>query len=237
MAHFGSPSESPPFLAVVGDVEGSRELADRAGFQRRLTSVLSLVNGILGPNRLAAEVRITAGDEVQGLLSDPAALVEVAVAVADHLHPVRVVLGAGWGPLTTDPGPDVALLDGPCFHRARRSLEEARRRGTWVRVEGLAPLEDGTLSALFGLMGAIRSRWTEKQAGYAREAREGLQKDVAERAGVSPSVVSESLKAARFDAVLEGAEAARRILERFGSTAELGIDSGPNPNPSRRAGG
>lgn len=236
MSAFGFRTEQPAFLAVTADVVGSRELPDRAVFQRRLVATLASLNEEIGEVRVAAPLRITAGDEVQGLLVDPGAFVDVAVRLADELHPVQAVLGAGWGPLSTDPGPDVALLDGPCFHRARSALDDARRLGVWARVEGFGETTDGVLSALFQLMGAIRSRWTDKQAGYARGARRELQKTVARRAGVSPSVVSESLKAARFDAVRAGEAAARDLLTKFAYRPEVISDSAPGPNTNGDSG-
>jgi hypothetical protein len=57
-----------------------------------------------------------------------------------------------------------------------------------------------------------------------------LRKDVAARFGVSPSVVSESLKAAAFDAVREGEEALVTMLSEFGSKAEFKSDSAAKEN-------
>jgi hypothetical protein len=121
--------------------------------------------------------------------------------------------GVGRGPLTTDLHDDVALLDGPCFHRARHALETARHDDVWLRSEGLGPPHDAVLGSLFGLMGAVRSRWTDVQARYVREARGRLQREVAERLGVSEPAVSKGLNAARFAAVAEAERAARALLD------------------------
>lgn len=208
------------YLALIGDVVGSRELEDRAGVQRRLRELLADLNRELdaeapGDGPLAAELAVTAGDEVQGLLLRPGAAVDVLVRLADALHPVRLAWGVGAGELETDLEGDVSLLDGPCFHRARTALEGAAEEGAWARVVGLGPAVDRGLSSLFRLMGAIRQGWTDTQARYVRAVRGRLQKEVAERFDVSPSVVSESLKAARYRDLLEGEAAARDLLARF----------------------
>jgi hypothetical protein len=76
------------------------------------------------------------------------------------------------------------------------------------------------LSYQFELMEAIRSRWTRRQAATVRAARRALGKDVAAEFGVSPSVVSESLKLASYRA-LQGAErACASLLGQFGCSAE-----------------
>ena len=235
------------YAALIGDVVASRELEDRAGVQRRLRGLLSELNrqlregggeaaepggGKAAPGRppLAVELGVTAGDEIQGLLLRAEAAVDVMVRLADELHPVRITWGIGIGDLETDLEGDVSLLDGPCFHRARSALERAARDGAWARLEGIDPVLDRGLSALFRLMGAVRDGWTETQARYARATRGRLQKEVAEEYGVSPSVVSESLKAARYRDVLEGEAAARELLSRFGPGAEEAPDSVPAPN-------
>lgn len=246
-----------PYLALIGDVVGSRELEDRAGVQRRLRGLLEALNRELGapgegedPLRggvdadgarrvtrdgppLAAPLAVTAGDEIQGLLLRPDAAVDVLVRLADDLHPVRIAWGLGAGELETDIGGDVSLLDGPCFHRARTALEGAAKDGAWARAVGLDPAVDRGLSALFRLMGAVRDGWTDTQARYARTVRGRLQKEVAERFDVSPSVVSESLKAARYRELAEAEEAARALLARFGAGGEATPDSPPVPNAER----
>lgn len=230
MTRSGYSAESRRFLAVIADVQGSRDIADRAAFQRRLVKTLKRVNSMFRGERLPANFRITAGDEIQGLLANPADLVDVTAALADELHPVRLVFGAGWGHLATDLAADVATLDGPCFHAARRSVTQASRQGTWVQVEGFGDVEDEAVSAVFFLIGALRDGWTATQTKYARATRGKLQKHVAEHFDVSPSVISESLKSARFEAVLAGERALRSLLTRFGDFAEVYERSAKIPN-------
>ncbi len=223
MGVFGKIAERR-YLAVEGDIVGSRRIPHRNAFQRRFLAAIDAANAAVGARALAAPLKMVAGDEVQGLLAKPEAAVDLVVCLTDGVFPVRIVFGFGYGALDTDVGPDVSHLDGPCFHRARAALESARKRGVWVRAEGFPPPLDPALSAVFRLLDAIRLEWTEKQARYVRAARGRLQKEVAASFGVSPSVVSESLKAAHFEAVLEGEDAARALLTHFGNKPESFTD-------------
>ena len=217
MTKFGKKGEV--FLALIGDVEGSRQIEQRARLQRELERATARVNQVLG-SALAAPLTLTAGDEIQGLFRDPAGVVDAVVEVADAVFPARLVHGLGLGSLETDLGPDPALLDGPCFHLAREALLEARGEGSWLVARGLQEPGDVVVSALFRLLGELRSRWTEIQAEHVRHARGRPQKEVAERLRKAESTVSESLKAAGFQAVLEGEQALRLALGMFGCGAE-----------------
>lgn len=205
------------FFALIGDLVGSRELEDRAGVQRSLLDVLEALNAELSPNALAAPLALSRGDEVQGLLAGPEAAVQIVVGIGDRLYPASMAWGLGAGGLATDPGREVSVLDGPCFHRARSALEAAREEGAWLRVRGFPPPHDEVLDALFRLMGAVRSRWTETQVTYIRGVRDALQKEVARRAGVSKSTVSQVLQNARFKEVREAESAVRALLRWLGS--------------------
>lgn len=203
-------------FALIGDIVGSRDLKDRAAAQRTLQTSLAALNQLAkdGGCRegMAAALKLTAGDEVQALLLDPAVAVDIIVRIADDLHPAVLAWGLGAGPLSTDEHEDVAVLDGPCFHRARRAVEAAGRERAWVSAAGFAPPHEEALSALFRLMGAIRSRWKPAQLRYIRGARDRLQQDVAELHGVDESTVSKALHAARFRDVEAGESAARALL-------------------------
>lgn len=195
----------------MGDVVGSRDVEDRAELQRRLATLLQELN-LLHGTYLVAPLRLVRGDEFQGLLTSPQALLPLLIAIEDSLHPVRVTFGVGWGGLSTDPGPDVGALDGPAFHRGREALEEARHRDEWVRVRGFGEVVDSLVGSHLALVEAVRSRWTDTQRRYVRSARTALQREVALEYQVSESTVSKSLSAARFQVVVKAEDALGRFL-------------------------
>lgn len=228
------------YVALIGDIVGSRTLAPkrRAELQNALGAWIEGLNRELDGD-MAAPFTLTAGDEIQGLLRRPSAVVRVLQEMADRMFQLEyqphALFGVGRGELTTGPIPrsparskSPALLDGPAFHHARDALEHVQDEGGWVRFVGFGKTPEDTvpdqvLDALFSLMGAIRDRWTVTQAGISYRMHKSsvdlasqryvTQKLVASQIKVSPSVISESLKASRHFTLREGEEAARLYLE------------------------
>ncbi len=220
------------YIALIGDIVQSRQIDDRAKVQSKLKELLEALNQHLAADgTLASPFSLTAGDEIQGLLYQPAAALPAIIELTEELFPVRLAYGIGRGPLTTNLGNNPAHLDGPCFHRARSALETAQKESRWLVAVGFSDLADELITALFHLMWTIRSQWTDRQAFYVREARKkNLQKEVAVKWGVSSSVVSESLKAASFASIQEGERALKKLLSEFGKITESSKDSAKLPN-------
>lgn len=230
MSGFGNNGEL--YVALIADLRGSRDHPDRAGLQERLRATLDAVNAAHTPS---AALTITAGDEFQGLLDATRAgtAVDLVVEVTESLYPEEIAFGLGWGALATPRRRTgvVSELDGPCFHRARDALERARSESTWVALAGAGKELDDLVSGTFGLMAAIRAGWTEKQAMYVRDARRATHyKDVAEAHSVVRSVVTESLQAAHFKALLRAEDGVRAALSALGSP-DAGFGSGPELAP------
>jgi hypothetical protein len=210
------------FLAIIGDLAGSRDVTDRAGLQRELKHALKLI----AERKAFAHVRaagpdITAGDEFHVLLhADPrrvpgTAAMSFLVELAEDLS-VQCAFGVGVGTLSTTLRAPIRELDGSCFHRAREALERAKREDRWVVVAGLPDEDAKAANAILRLTGKIRDGWTLRQKEIVRIRRgTPLQKDVARKLKVSPSVISEALSAAQHDAVLEAEAALAAILDRI----------------------
>ncbi|MFW6205726.1 MAG: SatD family protein [Gemmatimonadota bacterium] len=207
----GAMSDGRQYFALIGDLVGSRELEDRAEVQVRFRAAIRGLNETW-TSELAVPLKLTAGDEVQGLLTDPRAVLAIVLAVSDAVLPARICWGLGRGALSTDLVADVALLDGPCFHRAREAVESAKRSSRWLRAGGVAEPDGRVLAGLMNLMGAIRSGWTARQAEVVREARGRKQVDVAEALGVHRSTISRTLASAHYEEVMEGEEAVQSLL-------------------------
>lgn len=204
-------SDRTIYFALTGDIASSRELADRAAVQQEIRSMLETSSSELD-TALAAPLQLIRGDEIQGLFRHPDRIVDVVVRLADALHPVAVMWGLGRGPLSTELLTNVSAVDGPCLHRARDALEEARREESWVVAGGFGDPHDGILSTLFRLIWTVRSTWTPTQMKYVHDVRTRTQTNVAALHDVTRQAVSKSLDAARLTAVLDGEEAARSYL-------------------------
>jgi hypothetical protein len=221
------PDAARMYYALIGDVTASRAITDRAGVQRRLRKVITALNAESG-KALAVPLRLTAGDELQGLFTDASFAGRSVIRLADELHPVSLSWGLGRGPVTTDLDPDVSLVDGPCFHNARAALKFAVRERSWLSVRGFAEPWDDVLSSMFRLMWATRSRWTATQVRYVRAARGRLQQEAAEHLGVTKQSVSKTLDAAQFAHIQAGEESVRHVLAWLSAAAER-----PSPGAAR----
>jgi hypothetical protein len=195
----------PIFVALIGDIRGSRELEDRQAAQREFKGVVDALNEQLPDGSIASRFTVTTGDEFQVLLTDAADAVEAAVSASDRFHPAKLRFGIGRGKLDTELNPDQAIgMDGPCFHRARDAIDAARTDGAWLRVAGWSDDLDRHVNAMFDLVQCVREDWTDRQAQFASALKEaGAQKRVAERYDVSKSTVSESLSAGHVQEVRE----------------------------------
>lgn len=204
----------PVFVALIGDIRGSRELEDRKQAQAEFEAVVDSLNETIPAEAMASRFTVTTGDEFQGLLTDAGAAVEAAVAASDQFHPLRLRFGLGRGALETEVNPEQAIgMDGPCFHRAREAIIAAQNDGAWLRVDGWPDGLDAHANAMFDLLGCVRENWTERQVQFARALQEeGVQTRVAERYDVSKSTVSESLSAGHVQEVREAERSLGTLL-------------------------
>jgi DNA-binding transcriptional ArsR family regulator len=182
------------YIAVIGDVVGSRRAPDRAGLQDRLGAGLRDVNaGFAG--EVAAEFVLTVGDEFQGLLGSALQLDKILATLRAHAFPAELRLGLGIGNLDTPLRPQALGMDGPCFHRAREAVERAAEHGTPIEVETGAQSAAMEIYAL--LMGHQRSRWTQRQREVVDLSTSGMEgQEIAAYLSISPSAVSQHLTAA-----------------------------------------
>lgn len=153
----------------------------------------------------------TAGDEMQGLFTDPHALVEVVVRAYDT---AAWWIGVGFGP--AQPLGDTARDSrGPAFTHARVALDTAKTRAwrcaavgapDWARTAA-----DGTLAAILYVRG---SRTQHANALVDRSLAGRKQVEIARELGITPQAVSKQLKNAGLDQERLGREALATVLMR-----------------------
>lgn len=214
--------EPPEYVALIGDIRGSRTLEDRQAAQREFRTVVEALDEELPDDETASPFTVTTGDEFQGLLTDAGAALEAAIAASDRLHPLRLRFGLGRGPLETDLNREQAIgMDGPCFHRAREAVQAARADETWLRVAGWPDGLDPRVNPLFDLVGCVRADWTDRQAEFAHALQAaGTQTQVAEAFDVAKSTVSESLSAGHVHEVRAAETALAELLQHPRPTRE-----------------
>ena len=218
------------YLVVIGDIRGSRQLPHRAELQKTMEDGLRHINAAF-KDALAAGFVVTLGDEFQGVLKGPGDAIDVLVALdLEFARAIPIRYGLGWGPITTEMRAMAVGMDGPCFHGARDAVQKGKRDGRWVTVSGFGE-DDDIINALLGLAGEVRSRWTDVQRETVEQARRArTQREVASARGVHESSVSQTLKAAMNDSVLEAERAAAALMMRHDNE---GAGGGPGREEER----
>lgn len=204
------------YVALIGDIRGSRDVDDRQEVQTEFKRVVDALNEQVASSAIASPFTVTTGDEFQVLLTDASAAVDAAVAASDRFHPARLRFGIGRGGLDTELNPTQAIgMDGPCFHRARDAIDSAREDGAWLRVAGWSDGLEAHVNAMFDLVQGVREDWTDRQAEFALALAEaGTQNRVADRYDVSKSTVSESLSAGHVKAVRAAERSLATVLRQ-----------------------
>ncbi len=179
-------------FALIGDLVGSRRLADRSATHRRLVEVLAQVDAA-EPGLQALEV--TVGDEFQGMYGDPHSAARVALLVRLAVLPdadVRVGIGEGEATVL-DEARHPPVQDGPAWWAAREALEimGSPRRGalrTWFVGAG-----SETVNARLVCRDALVDRLNDRSRRMLALALSGhSQRDIAAVESVSKSAVSQA---------------------------------------------
>lgn len=170
---------------------------DQRGSRSGTDQVPALLDRLRDVPALRAFER-TVGDEVQAVLDDPRAVVDLALQVL-RLGGWSIGIGAGRVDL---PLPDsVRAAQGPAFIHAREAVEAAksRTRAVPLAVRGVAPAAAAQAEGVLVMLGALAAR--RSPAGWAAidavtAAERAPQGAVAESLGISQQAVSQRLRTA-----------------------------------------
>lgn len=165
--------------------------------------------GAAASDSLVLPYERTVGDEVQGLLRDPAAVVDTVLDLAAR---GGWSIGLGIGAVRHPLPAGTREATGDAYVHARDAVDRAKVRGLTVplAVTGAATGPAQRVEAMLRLTAAVVSRRT----AAGREAVDtlcrvgGTQKDAAAELGISEQAMSQRLRAAMYDEV----EAARPEL-------------------------
>ncbi|MDQ1057738.1 hypothetical protein QFZ23_001639 [Arthrobacter globiformis] len=224
--------------------------------QRGSTNDVDRVPELLGALGSHPDVRFerSVGDEVQGVLQDPALVVDVALQALRSGH---WYVGIGVGPGTLAPDASPREGSGPAFVAARRAVERAKSAASHVPAavvagsrEREAAVACANAEAVLRLVGRLVQDRTEAQwrvvdalraksgATTARgPGRHGRQKQVAQDLGISEQSVSRAVLrsgwqeewAARPAVEMLLATAHRLVLENLTPGAQDGDDNRGEP--------
>jgi hypothetical protein len=148
-------------------------------------------------------LRMTIGDEFQGLFGNVAEAISASLQIRMTLRPtVDVRIGIGWGTLDLVPQDPPFGQDGPCWWRAREAIEEVKKSEssnsvprsvrTLVRT---GDSSDELINAYLVSRDHITAGWDEVDVEIARLFRNGVnQTKISEQVGLSQSSVSRRLQ-------------------------------------------
>jgi hypothetical protein len=188
------------YAALLGDVIASRHSGDREELQHMLDDAMSRGNAAGQP---VQPLRMTIGDEFQGLFGNVAEAISASLQIRMTLRPtVDVRIGIGWGTLDLVPQDPPFGQDGPCWWRAREAIEEVKKSEssnsvprsvrTLVRT---GDSSDELINAYLVSRDHITAGWDEVDVEIARLFRNGVnQTKISEQVGLSQSSVSRRLQ-------------------------------------------
>ena len=116
------------YVAIIGDIKGSKQISNRSQIQKKLGHVLKDVNETYKAD-ISAKFIITLGDEFQGLLGRSKYVFDIIKFIQKEMYPVRLRFGVGIGEISTDVFSEAALgADGPAYYAARKMMEQLREQ-------------------------------------------------------------------------------------------------------------
>lgn len=191
---------------IIGDVVGSRSVADREGLRERLQRGIERTNGHLEDRLVAPFTTLKGVDEVGGVLTDPGAAYRPLREIAEAVHPTAIRFAVVWGRIDIGAASDdVSEMDGPAFHEADQLLADLEDDGRAVALS-IPPTKRWLVDLLAGqihLLFAWKQEWTPNQAEVVWQYRECESMNaVAERRDVSVQAVSQTLGRAKAKTIL-----------------------------------
>jgi hypothetical protein len=199
---------------LIGDVVGSRSLADRAGVHRLLNRALrDLTDVAIDPPAF------TVGDEFQGAFTSVGLAIDAALSIRLAIAPeIDVRFGIGWGVVTVL-DETAGIQDGPGWWAAREAIEwtaSAQRQPglalvrTSFRADGRDDVDavNAALICRDHLIGSLDDRSIRILKGLLSNH---TKKDIAEQEGISASAVSQRAGRDGLDLILQASEYLRGV--------------------------
>jgi hypothetical protein len=214
-------------FVITADQKHSRSAQDRV--PALLADLRSRTDGRGGTTR---PFERTAGDEVQGLLHDPATVVDAVVALLRGGWWV----GVGIGPID-QPMPETARAGrGPAYLAARQAVESAKAGPGGICVVGSSASAGQRAESAAWLLAALLGRRTP-QGWQVVDLVAGGAKGVeaAAKLGISPQAVSSRLRVAGWAEEQRGRELLTWLLGEADLAAGRGETVGAAPQTRKEA--
>ena len=211
--------QSKASVTIIGDLVGSRRREDRAAVHARFEQTIDAINTAYAP---PVPLRIGLGDEFQGIFASLGAAIAATLRLRMALLPdVDVRQGIGWGRvlvLAEEP----RVEDGPGWWAARAAIEAVEGyerkaplravRTAYVAAEGEAGPEPALVNAALMSRDQVVSGLSERSLSVLDGLMRGRrQQDIADDLGISPSAVSQRIRAEGIGVVVAADELLRDL--------------------------
>ena len=216
-----SDMKDKPSVTVIGDLVDSRRSVDRAAVHARFERAIDAINASYAP---PVPLRIGLGDEFQGIFASLGEAIGATLRLRMALLPdVDVRQGIGWGRvqvLSEEP----RVEDGPGWWAARAAITLVRL----LRAEGAAAsgadgvrrcrrLSPGRIPRLVNAALMTRDQIVSGLSERSMSVLDGLlrgrqQQEIADDLGISPSAVSQRIRADGIGVVLATDETGARTV-------------------------
>jgi hypothetical protein len=217
---------SHPYIAIIGDIKGSRSIVNRYQVQEKLRKTLEDVNCKYYKD-ISAKFMITLGDEFQGLLENGANVMHILAEIEQKMYPIQLRFGIGIGAITTEINEDMAIgADGPGYYKARAAIEAIKKNekkkqmsmsDMRFEVEGENQVTTSVLNTILSLLNAIKTTWTDRQREVIWDMLDnpGSQVDTAKRLRIKQPTVQKILATSKYYAYKEALDTIEIALKEI----------------------
>jgi hypothetical protein len=208
---------SERLLVMLGDVEDSRRIEGREGFQRLLEETCTRLNDA-HRGALRSEFGILKGiDEIGAVLLSVSPVYRMVDAIGRALYPQRMRIAVALGEVDTGlSSPDVGRMDGPAFHKAAAIMAELKRNRLPVGLEVADAALDSALAGAASLIQMAKARRSQRQWEAVLEyERLGTQALAASELDVSQQAISHALVSADYKQVKLVEERLSKAFEEY----------------------
>lgn len=211
------------YVAIIGDMVGSKAIINRQDAQRKFKAILSKINSVY-KEEIASEFMITSGDECQGLLKSRKHVLKIVHDIEMAMMPVELRFGIGVGEVSTAIDFNNTLeMDGPAYHRARGMIETMHmKRKQYSMSQPTILIDSGEhnhqidelMNATLSVCTALKSKWTDRQKEivYHYLLHDENQYRAAEALAIGQSSVNKALKSTRFYSYKAAMDGIEKIL-------------------------
>jgi len=216
MAKLTIPVYMKRYIAIIGDLEASKELDKATRHKTQIVLEELFTEKRFSSEGVVSPYTLTLGDEFQALYEDAENLFHHIWIVTAAIHPVKIRWAAGTGEIDTPVNKKRSLgMDGPAFHKARNGIEILKKEKQLFRVETGEKLFDTLANSSLKLLTADLRTWKKNRFLILERLCSGMEvRQIAAELRLSDVAVYKNIHAGNLDAVIEYTEGLANLLNQ-----------------------